>query len=251
MKKIWIGFCLLTLLLLGGCGGKTLTVTGGEIAAAADGRTVRFTVRNDTGGEVRDLTLTVELLGKDGAVLEQKTAAYPTAVPPAENATVTCKSEQRVSGAQVTAFAYKTEAGKSIEKTLDKPVRAKTAVTTTTDGVIRTRAALAERLIDDVNAQFRKKGYTAQGSYDAEKKQLILASYYGLPAEACRTSYRYDPAPWDTLAESMASMSKTCMEEFQRYGFSDVHTVIGLLSSDEQLLISAADGEITQNLSGD
>ena len=39
-------------------------------------------------------------------------------------------------------------------------------------------------------------------------------------------------------------MSKTCLNEFESHNFSDVHVSVGMMSSDDEILISATDGEI-------
>lgn len=99
-------------------------------------------------------------------------------------------------------------------------------------------------LIDDIKSKFRADGYNAEGHYDKNKKQLIIAAYFNKSYKSCAALYQIDPTQWQTLAESIASMSKTCLNEFESHNFSDVHVSVGMMSSDDEILISATDGEI-------
>ena len=85
--------------------------------------------------------------------------------------------------------------------------------------------------------------------YDAEKNQLMIATYCDLTLNECIASYRINPDQWDELAQSITTMSQTCVDEFADYGFDDVHVSIGFMSKDEQIVLSATDGEIVDSLS--
>ena len=43
-------------------------------------------------------------------------------------------------------------------------------------------------------------------------------------------------------------MSETCLAEFERYGFKDVQVSVGVMSTDDKIMISATNGEIIDML---
>ena len=240
---------LLMLCFYGCSAGEKIEITNSEIVSASAAQNIKFTVRNNLKTTLKELTLNAVLLDADGNEIESCRAEYPIEVKSGESATLSIKSEKSFDTAKAVSCSYIDADGGQVTYKFKKEYIAVHEDTTTAEKLIRTRADLAEEIIQDVKFQFLKKKYATDGAYDAEKNQLMIATYCDLTLNECIASYRINPDQWDELAQSITTMSQTCVDEFADYGFDDVHVSIGFMSKDEQIVLSATDGEIVDSLS--
>lgn len=249
MKRI-IGFLLVfAILSLCGCSSKAdIEVTGCEIVSAGDAYNVKFTLLNNTDHTIKGLGITVSLMDDSGAETEKAQSSYPIAVSPKGSATLTVKGKKGIAKAKALSYSYTIENGETVSADFKKDHVAEISEVKTAQNVIKTRAEVADELIQDIKYQFLKKQYLTDGTYDEEKKQLIIASYCDLSLSECKASYRMSPDQWNELSQSISQMSSTCIDEFKSNGFDDVHVSIGFMSNDDQIIISATDGEIVDTL---
>ena len=250
MKKIICAAAAFMLVFLCGCAGtEKLSVTNCEIVFSGEEKVSKFTVENNTGKTISNLTVLIKMFDSAGKETDSAEAGYPINVKSGESATVTAKSGRDYDYSKAVSCTYTLEG--EAEKTLvfKKEYTARYENKTEGPGSIKTRADVAEEMIQDVKIQFLKKKYMTDGSYDPEKKQLMIASYCDMTLKECKASYQINPDQWDELSQSMASMCQTCVDEFKSYGFDDVHVSLGFMSKDEEIIISATDGEIVDTLS--
>lgn len=245
MKKIISAVltAIILCIILSGCTERRLEVSDGEIAVKNEKYAVSFTVVNNTGKTITDLSIEVQTYLKNDKKSDSGRAVYPIAVENGAEATLSLITEKECVSARALSYSYKTGSGK------EKSGEFKTAAVAymkEKSGEAKTRQQLADKIIRDVKNQFLIKGSYSTGSYDAEEKRLVIVSRYTQDFDTCCALYEKEPSMWDSLADGIVSMSKTCLEEFQENGFSDVIVNVGVMSSDEKLLFSATDGELVQ-----
>lgn len=246
MKKFISAF-LIILILLGfsSCADtEKITPVSGDIIETEDGFIVSFTVKNDTGKAVENLTLNIETYSDSGTLCEKGEAVYPISAESGAKATLTFKAKKKCTQAKAFSYSFTDEKGK--EKSGEFTENFTAAIKEKTDGEIRTREQLAERIIRDIKTQFLAKGDYAFGKYDSEKKELLIVSRYNQDYDTCVEMYEKEPDVWKSIEDGIVSMSLSCLEDFEEYNFEDVKVNIGVISKDEQILFMATDGEIVR-----
>lgn len=246
MKKIISAFLMLFVLLsFSSCSGKkTIVPVSGEIIESEGSFSVNFTVRNDTGGDVKNLTVFIETYSDGETLCEKGEAVYPIAVQDGANATLTFKTEKKCTQARAVSYSFADEKGS--EKSGEFSETFTAVIKEKSDGDIKTREQLAERIIRDVKSQFLANGTYAFGKYDSEKKELLIVSRYDKDYDFCVELYESEPDMWKSIEDGIVSMSLTCLDDFKLYNFEDVKVNIGVISKDEEILFMAADGEIVR-----
>lgn len=249
MKKTVCAFLIFILIFLCGCSSSgKISVTNCEIVISGDEKVSKFTVLNNTGKTVSDFCLEVVMLDSQGESTDTVQAEYPIDIKAGQSATVSAKSKSDYNTAKAVSCTY-TAGGKQEHIGFKNEYIAQQQGKSNSGGSIKTRADVAEEMIQDVKFQFLKKKYMTDGTYDPEKKQLMIASYCDLTLNECKASYKINPDQWDELAQSMSSMCQTCVDEFKSYGFDDVHVSLGFMTKDDQIAVSVTDGEIVDSLS--
>lgn len=252
MKKYMCILLVFLILLTCGCDSfQKIKITKAEISSAGSQKVIKFTALNNTEKSISEFTLDIVLIDSQGEEIKTMQVSYPIEIGPGQSATLSAQSDDDVVSAKASACRYKNSAGKEITLTFKNGYIAEYNPESTKQesGTIKTREEAAEIIIKDVKLQFLKKKYMTDGTYDPEKKQLMIASYCDLTLKECKASYSINTNDWDELSQSIASMSQTCLDEFKSYGFDDVHVSIGFMSKDDQIVISATDGEIVDSLS--
>lgn len=246
MKKIVSSFLMLFIMLsFSSCAGKKqITPVSGEIIESDGSYNISFTVRNDMGKAVKNLTVSVELYSDGGKLSEKGEANYPIAVESGANATLTFRTEKKCTQAKAVLYSYTNENGRKNNGKFSKDFTA--LVKEKSDGEIRTREQLAERIIRDIKSQFLAKGSYAVGSYDSEKKELLIVSRYERDYDTCAELYDREPDIWKSVEDGIVSMSLSCLDDFKEHNFEDVKVNIGIMSDDEQIIFMATDGELVR-----
>lgn len=246
MKKIVSVFMIIFILLsFASCGGKKQIVpVGGEIIESGGSFNISFTVRNETGGAVKNLTLNIGTYYGDNSLCENGMAVYPIDVENGVNATLTFKTDKKCAAAKVVSYSFTDEKGKEKSGTFSEDFTA--LIKEKSDGSIKTREQLAQRIIRDVKSQFLAKGSFAVGSYDDDKKELVIVSKYEQDYDTCVELYEREPDMWKSIEDGIVSMNLSCLDDFKEYNFEDVKVNIGVISKDEQILFMATDGEIVR-----
>lgn len=247
MKKITAMIMLVIMIILVFCScskSDKIAIVNSEISASGDGTAVKFTVTNNTGEAISGLMIDVEAYDENSKLIKSDKAEYPLQVENGASATLSIKSTSKCKSAKAISYSYKKANGKQESGSFKANNTVQFVVTTTSDGKIRTRQDLAEKLLADIKTFFLKNKYYTDGEYNAETNQLMVAAYCDLPYKACKLSYQNNPQQWDELATNMAQMSKTCLEEFKSYGFNDVQINIAMMSSDDMPVVSVVDGEV-------
>lgn len=228
-----------------GCSKKRIDPVKGEIRKNGDKFSVSFTVRNSTGEKIDGLTLKIKTFTESGEEADSGEAAYPIEIEDGAEATLTFSTDKECSSAQAVSYSYKTSGVKTVQGEFSD-FKAAVAADKVEDAL--TREALAEEIIRDVRNQFLAKDTYSHGTYDAEKKHLIIVSDYKQSYDVCLALYEKDPDIWKSLTDGIISMSETCLEEFRNNNFDDVSVSIGVMSSDEEIMFSATNGELTESL---
>ena len=252
MKKYMCILLVFLILLTCGCASfQKIKITNAEISSTGSHKVIKFTAINNTKKSISDFTLDIDLIDSQGEEIKTTQVSYPIEIGPGQGATLSTQSDDDVVSARAAACHYKNSSGKEIDLTFKQLYIAEynPKDTKQESGTIKTREEAAEIIIKDVKLQFLKKKYMTDGTYDPEKKQLMIASYCDLTLNECKASFAVNPDEWNELSQSIASMSETCLDEFKSYGFDDVHVSIGFMSKDDKIVISAADGEIIDSLS--
>lgn len=244
-KKSASIFLIFVLMFLTSCSGKggRIEAVSSSLTGAGEDMIVKFVIKNGESEQISDLKIKAAIYDEKQNKIDEAEMTYPIKIEPGEEVTLSARCDESSRSAEITEYSYK-KGGKEVSGKFDSAVTAKYEEPTTADKSVNTREKLAEVLIDDIKSKFRADGYNAEGHYDKDKKQLIIAAYFNKSYKACAALYQIDPTQWQTLAESIASMSKTCLNEFESHNFSDVHVSVGMMSSDDEILISATDGEI-------
>lgn len=250
-KIIKISAALLSLILLfslASCSqGGSIDITGTELTQSANGTNVKFTVRNNTGETIDKLKITVETY--DG---EKKTdtveLSYSLTVAAGDSATLGKSLPFECKKCVATDYSYVNDSGDTVSGSFDGGNEAIFSQKTEGKKNISTRAQLAEVMIDDIKKQFLSQGFSSDGNYDSDKKQLVIVSYAKSSYETSLLLYKKSPESWDDMADSIAKMSATCLAEFERYGFKDVQVSVGVMSTDDKIILSATNGEIVDML---
>lgn len=245
IKKIAALFLAAAMLFLASCSGNKakIEVLGSSLTDAGEDMILKFVIENDENDTISELKIKADVYDEKQNKIDEVEMSYPIKIGSGEKVTLSARCDEGSRSAEITEYSYKKD-GKAVSGEFDSAVTAKHEEPTTADKSANTREKLAQLLIDDVKSKFRADGYNAEGHYDTEKNQLIIAAYFNKSYTACAALYKIDPTQWQTLAESIASMSETCLSEFKSHNFSDVHVSVGMMSSDEEILISATDGEI-------
>lgn len=234
-------------LTLCGCGKvRKPEITDGEIIAGKGEYSVSFTVSNKTGGTVSGLTVEVKTYGKGGAAADEGEAVYPIDVENGSSATVVFKTDKACESAEAVRYSYRNESGDEIKGEFDGDFRAYVKKATGND--IATREQLADEIIREVRDSFLKKGTYSTGSYDSDRKQLVIVSRYEDDYDTCLRAYKENPDAWKPLSDGVVSMSQTYLERFQDENFDDVTVAVGVMSDDEQIMFSATDGSLKESL---
>ena len=246
MKKI-ISVFLVTFILLSfsSCATKKqLTPVSGEIMKSGENSSICFTVRNETAGVIKNLTLFIEAYSDSGSSGESGKAVYPIAVESGANATLTFKTDKNCIRAKAVSYSFTDEKGEEKSGGFSEDFTA--LIKEKSGGDIKTREQLAERIIRDIKSQFLAKGSYAVGSYDSEKNELYIVSKYPQNYDTCLELYEREPDMWKSIEDGIVSMSLSCLDDFKEYNFEDVKVNIGVMSEDEQILFMAADGELVR-----
>ncbi len=230
-----------------GCEKKSgIEFAGGEIVPEKEGNTANITVLNSTGGTVYSLSALIRTFSDKGAVSDEKEAVYPIEIENGDKATLSIKTDKECVSAQAVSYRYKTESG--AEKSGEFSDEFTVYVKKSAQSSIKTREQLAKDIIRDINNQFLKKGSLSTGRYDSDKKHLVIVSKYKDDYETCVDSYKHEPEMWNELADGIVQMSQTCCDEFKNNNFDDVNVSVGIISSDEEILFSATNGELAETL---
>ncbi len=245
MKKV---ICLLLVFglvfSLSSCSpGNPLSISSCELYETSTGLNGKFIILNSGKNTVKNLTVTICGYDENGKELITQSASYSLDIKEKEEATVTVALDPECESASAVSYSYQAPDGKSVKGEFSQN-KAVLIQKTTEVTEIKTRAQLAEVLIEDVEHQFMLQAFEAHGYYDEEKKQLIIASYITKTYDECYYAYTLDNTAYDSLEESVTKMSLTCYEEFQKYKFNDVEVSVGFLSSDEKIMISATNGKL-------
>lgn len=246
MKKFISAFLIIFILLsFSSCAGKAqITPVSGEIIESDGGFSISFTVKNDTGKTVKNLTLNIETYSDGGTLCEKGEAVYPISAENGANATPVFKTEKKCVQAKAVSYSFTDEKGK--EKSGEFAEDFTAVIKEKDDGEIRTREQLAERIIRDIKSQFLTSGSYAFGEYDTEKKELLIVSKYEQDYDTCAELYEREPDMWKSIEDGIVSMNLSCLDDFKEYNFEDVKVNIGVISKDEQILFMATDGEIVR-----
>ncbi len=217
-----------------------------ELYKTLNGMNAKFEVINNEPGTIDNLSLEVETY-VDSQAKESLAAEYSLYIESGDTATVTLTLPYECEKAVAVSYSYQTADGETLSGDFENKATAVMKETTTSaKKEIKTREDLAEVLLEDVKHQFMLQSYEANGYYDNQKKQFVIAAYATQTYADCSYSYSIEPLPFRNLSDSIAQMSQTCYEEFQNYGFADVQVSIGFMSSDEKIMISATNGEIVE-----
>ena len=223
--------------------GGTVEITSAELTESANGANVKFVVKNNTGETIDKLKITADVFDS-----EKKTdtveLSYSLTVGAGDRATLGKSLPSECKKCVATAYCYVSESGETVSGSFSGGNEAVFSQKTEETKNISTRAQLAEVLIDDIKKQFLSQGFSSDGNYDADKKQLVIVSYAKSSYETSLQIYNQSPESWEATADSIAKMSKTCLAEFERYGFKDVQVSVGVMSTDDKIIISATNGEI-------
>ena len=238
----------LMLLLLVSCShGGTVEIVSAELIESADGANVKFVLKNNTGADIDKLKITADTF--DG---ENKTGSvelsYSLPVGAGESATLGKAVPSECKRCVATGYSYVNDSGDTVSGNFSGVNEAVFAEKTEESKNISTRAQLADVLIDGIKKQFLSQGFSSEGHYDSDEKQLIIVSYAKSSYETSLLLYEKSPESWQNTAESIAKMSETCLAEFKRYGFKDVQVSVGVMSTDNKIMISATNGEIVDML---
>ncbi len=246
MKNFISAFLIILILLsFSSCAGKEqITPVSGDIIEAEDGFIVSFTVKNDTGKAVKNLTLNIETYSDGSTLCEKGEAVYPISAESGAKATLTFKAKKECTQAKALSYSFTDEKGE--EKSGEFAEDFIAVIKEKDDGEIRTREQLAERIIRDIKSQFLANGSYALGKYDSENKELLIVSKYEQDYDTCAELYEREPDMWKGIEDGIVSMSLSCIEDFKEYNFEDVKVNIGVISKDEQILFMATDGEIVR-----
>lgn len=241
--------CIVILCVFASCSFNSgVKIASCELIETSVGVSGIFKILNCENSTIDNLKITVKGYdenGKETGTFEGKYALY---INPDEEATITVALSAECESARAVSYSYSLD-GKEKSGEFKADNEATFPTQTTADTKIDTREELAEKLIEDVEHQFMLQKYESHGYYDAEKKQVIIASYAAKTYDECYYAYSVDPNAYDDLAESLARMSLTCYEQFQNHNFKDVQVSVGFLSSDEKIMISATNGTIVDNFS--
>ena len=245
IKNISVFLLTFALIFLSACssGHTQIESVGSSVTKAGEDMIVKFIIKNKEKEEITDLKIKADIFDKSGNKVDQVEMNYPVKIGSDEEVTLSARCDENCLSAEATEFSY-LKGSKTVTGKFQSGITAQYEEPTTADESINTREKLAEVLIDDIKSKFRTDGYNAEGHYDKENKQLIVAAYFNKNYTSCAALYEINPTQWQTLAQSIASMSETCLDEFKNHNFSDVHVSVGMMSSDEEILISATDGEI-------
>lgn len=224
------------------CGKQNLLEpVSGEIIKNEENYIVKFVVANKTGGKIESLSAVITICSGKNTVAEEKEIEYPLAVENGKNATISTTTEKDCTSAKITSYSYKTEKGKTVQGEFEKDciayIKSKTSQ-------VKTRDQVAEDMIREIKSQFLEEGFMATGSYNSEKKQLVIVSKYTESYDVCVELYEREPDMWESLEDGIVSMSQACYNEFADNGFEDITANVGVVSSDEELLFSATNGTL-------
>ncbi len=247
MKKFLSVFILLLFLFLfAGCSGKNrIEFYSGEIVYSEKTSLISITVQNKTGEKIKNLSVTA--LTDDG---EKHTGKYPIEVEPDGRATLSINGKMNCKSVKVISFSYDNQKGKTFTGEFGENAVVKPRVKSDGETVV-TRESLAEKIIIRVRDEFLKKRTYSQGQYDPEKKILYVYSQYPEDYDYCYDSYQKDPTAWKSLEDGVVKMSSDYLSEFKNNGFDDVTVSIGVMSSDEKIIVSASNGELIDTLSSE
>lgn len=236
------------LLSLASCSrGGTVEITSVQLTESAGGANVKFVIKNNTGAVIDKLKITADTF--DG---ENKTGtveiSYSLPVGAGESATLGKTLPSECKRCVATGYSYVNDSGDTVSGNFSGGNEAVFSQKSEENKSISTRAQLAEVLIDDIKKEFLSQGFSSEGHYDSDKKQLIIVSYAKSSYETSLLLYEKSPESWQNTADSIAKMSETCLAEFERYGFKDVQVSVGVMSTDDKIMISATNGEIIDML---
>lgn len=232
--------------IFSGCSKKSVEPVRGEILKTGNGYSVSFIVKNSTGGTVSGLSIKIRTFSEGGKEADSGEAAYPIEISDGAEATLTFETEKKCTSAEAVSCTYKDESGRECTAGFDGTLKAELKEKAVSD--VLTREALAENIIRDIKSRFLAEGTYSYGEYDAEKNHLIIVSRYTQSYDVCLALYEKEPDMWTSLADGIVSMSETCLEEFRDNNFDDVSVSVGVMSSDEEMMFSATDGQLTDSL---
>lgn len=249
VKRLLSAVTVLVILCLSfaGCGKQgSISFSSGEIVKGKDNSTVNFVLVNETGKTIESLSVVVRTFSDNNKKEDEKEVVYPIEVENGMKATISMKTKKECVSAKAVSYKYKTSNGAEKSGSFGDEFTA--YVKKASSSSIKTREQLAEKIIRDVNNQFLKGGSLSTGSYDEQKKRLVIVSKYKDKYNTCLSAYEENPDAWQGLVDGIVSMSKTCHEEFVNNKFDDVSVSVGIISKDEELMFSATDGELIDSL---
>lgn len=230
-----------------GCGKQDgIEFVSGEIVPSENESAVSFTFLNNTGRTIYSFSAVIRIFTDKDTVCDEQGAVYPIEIENGAKATLTVKTDKECTSAKAVSYSYKTE--NKTEKSGELSDEFTAYIKKDSSSSIMTREQLAEKIIRDVNSQFLKKGSLSTGSYDADKKRLVIVSKYKEKYEACLDSYERNPDMWTELVDGIIQMSRTCQDEFKSNNFDDVDVSVGIISRDEEIMFSATNGELAETL---
>ncbi len=250
MKNLFkiIPVLLCMLFMFSSCGKKGyIEINSSELYSTNKAVTAKFEITNHQKEKIENLSIQIEAFDKNNNSLGFATAKYSLPVDPDSVATLSASVNKESKKAVAVSYEYNLNGEKISGKFENSPEATQVAVTEA-DFNYETREELANALIKDIKRQFMLQKFEAHGYYESDSNSLVIAAYTSKSYNDCIYENSIDSSGYKALAESMATMSKTCLEEFEIHGFSDVQISVGLLSKDERILISATNGTIVENL---
>ncbi len=239
---------ILILLLLTSCSDNGyIEISSSELYSTDKATVAKFEIKNCEKSEIENLSITVEAFDKSGNSLGELSAVYSLPVEPEAVATLSVAVDEKSEKAVAVTYEY-TVNGENKKGSFENVPDATQASITEADFNYETRGELADALIKDIKRQFMLQKFEAHGYYDSENNTLVIAAYTSKSYNECVYENSIDSSGYVALAESIATMSQTCLDEFEFHNFNDVQVSVGLLSSDEEILISATNGLIVENL---
>lgn len=227
--------------------GGTVEITSAQLTESAGGANVKFVIKNNTGAAIDKLKITADTFDGENKMGSVE-ISYSLTVAAGESATLGKAVPSECKRCVVISYSYVNDSGDTVSGSFDGGNEAIFSQKTEESKNISTRAQLAEKLIDDVKSQFLSQGFSADGNYDSDKKQLVIVSYAKSSYETSLQIYNQSPESWENTADSIAKMSASCLSEFERYGFKDVQVSVGIMSTDDKIILSATNGEIIDML---
>lgn len=250
MKRLVSVVLLLALLAASmcACGKKkgSVDTLSGEITVSDGKYNISFTLQNNTGETVSELSALIRAFSSDGKQSDEKNVTYPIEVENGQRATFSFSTEKECEIAKAVSCTYKNAQGETVSAELSQEITAQLRSETAEKPV--TRETVANDIIREINNQFLKKGTPSTGSYDPDRKQLMIISRYSELYDDCLIAYSQDPTVWNSMTDGIVSMSLYCLEKLEDNGFTDVDVGVAIASLDDEIMFSATNGELTNYL---